>query len=224
WTTTPWTIPSNMAIAVNPNFEYSVVAVADRKFVVATDLVNSLATELGWADYTVEGEPVKGTDLEYMVAEHPYYDRDSLLILGDHVTTESGTGLVHTAPGHGEDDYFASLNYNLDVLSPLDDQGHFTDEAPGFEGVFYEKGNELSIEKMKENNRLLKLDYFSHSYPHDWRTKKPVIYRATPQWFCSVEKIRERTLDVIDNEVKWWHPSGQTRIYNMIRDRKDWVI
>ncbi|MGH2103415.1 class I tRNA ligase family protein, partial [Aerococcus urinaeequi] len=113
---------------------------------------------------------------------------------------------------------------NLDVLSPLDDQGHFTDEAPGFEGVFYEKGNELSIEKMKENNRLLKLDYFSHSYPHDWRTKKPVIYRATPQWFCSVEKIRERTLDVIDNEVKWWHPSGQTRIYNMIRDRKDWVI
>lgn len=224
WTTTPWTIPSNMAIAVNPNFEYSVVAVADRKFVVATDLVNRLATELEWADYTVEGEPVKGIDLEYMVAEHPYYDRDSLLILGDHVTTESGTGLVHTAPGHGEDDYFASLNYNLDVLSPLDDQGHFTDEAPGFEGVFYEKGNELSIEKMKENNRLLKLDYFSHSYPHDWRTKKPVIYRATPQWFCSVEKIRERTLDVIDNEVKWWHPSGQTRIYNMIRDRKDWVI
>ncbi|MHA6602683.1 isoleucine--tRNA ligase [Aerococcus urinae] len=223
WTTTPWTLPASEAIAVHPQIEYSLVAVNGHHYVVASELLESLAEKFQWTDYHVE-DRVLGQDLELMKANHPFYDRELLLILGDHVTTESGTGLVHTAPGHGEDDYYVGVKYGLDVLSPVDDQGCFTDEAEGLEGIFYEEGNDLVIDKMTKNGSLLKVEYFVHSYPHDWRTKKPVIFRALPQWFCSVDKIREKTLDVINNEVTWWHPSGQHRIYNMIRDRGDWVI
>ncbi|WP_195851004.1 isoleucine--tRNA ligase [Aerococcus tenax] len=223
WTTTPWTLPASEAIAVHPQIEYSLVAVNGHHYVVASELLGSLAEKFQWTDYQVE-DRVLGQDLELMKANHPFYDRELLLILGDHVTTESGTGLVHTAPGHGEDDYYVGVKYGLDVLSPVDDQGCFTEEAEGLEGIFYEEGNDLVIDKMTKNGTLLKVEYFVHSYPHDWRTKKPVIFRALPQWFCSVDKIREKTLDVINNEVTWWHPSGQHRIYNMIRDRGDWVI
>ncbi|KAA9242778.1 MULTISPECIES: isoleucine--tRNA ligase [Aerococcus] len=223
WTTTPWTLPASEAIAVHPQIEYSLVAVNGHHYVVASELLESLAEKFQWTDYQVE-DRVLGQDLELMKANHPFYDRELLLILGDHVTTESGTGLVHTAPGHGEDDYYVGVKYGLDVLSPVDDQGCFTEEAEGLEGIFYEEGNDLVIDKMTKNGTLLKVEYFVHSYPHDWRTKKPVIFRALPQWFCSVDKIREKTLDVINNEVTWWHPSGQHRIYNMIRDRGDWVI
>ncbi|KXF72487.1 isoleucine--tRNA ligase, partial [Enterococcus faecalis] len=143
--------------------------------------------------------------------------------LGDHVTLDAGTGLVHTAPGHGEDDYIVSRKYDLPVISPVDSRGVFTDEAPGFEGIFYDKANPMITELLEEKGALLKLDFFTHSYPHDWRTKKPVIYRATPQWFASISKFRQDILDEVE-KVDWLIPWGKTRLYNMIRDRGDWVI
>ncbi len=158
-----------------------------------------------------------------MTAQHPFYDRESLVILGDHVTLDAGTGLVHTSPGHGEDDYFAWKNYRNDIISPVDDRGVMTAEAPGFEGVYYDKVNPMVTELLQKNGALLKLEFFTHSYPHDWRTKKPIIYRATPQWFASIDKFRQDILDEIE-KVDWIIPWGKTRLYNMIRDRGDWVI
>lgn len=222
WTTTPWTLPANMGISVNANYDYHVVKVNGKKYVVAKDLLDSVAEAIGWDDYEIV-DTLKGAEMEYMTAQHPFYDRTSLVMVGDHVTLDAGTGLVHTAPGHGEDDYFVSKKYGLDVLSPVDDRGVFTDEAPGFEGVFYDKANPMVTELLKEKGALLKLDFFTHSYPHDWRTKKPVIFRATPQWFASIDAFRDRLLEAV-NEVDWIIPWGKTRLYNMLRDRGDWVI
>lgn len=222
WTTTPWTLPANLAIAVKPDAKYGVYEVNGRKFVVAVDLVEKVAETLGWENVTLLKE-VTGAELEGVKAKHPFYDRDSLLIIGDHVTLEDGTGLVHTAPGHGEDDYIVCQNYDLPVISPVDGKGCFTDEAPGLEGVFYDKANKTITEWLEENNALLKLDFFTHSYPHDWRTKKPVIFRATPQWFASIKDFRQDILDSIE-DVDWLQPWGMQRIYNMVRDRGDWVI
>ena len=223
WTTTPWTIPANLAITAKADATYALVQVADRKFIVAQDLLESLAEELEWADYQVL-DTYLGQDFEGMTAKHPLYDRSSLLIVGDHVTLDSGTGLVHTAPGHGEDDYQVGLKYGLDILSPVDNRGHFTDEAPGYEGMFYLKGNKVILEDLEKAHRLLKVTEITHSYPHDWRTKKPIIFRATPQWFASIDKFRQELLDSVEQDVTWHHPSGQRRIYNMIKDRGDWVI
>ncbi|AZP05101.1 isoleucine--tRNA ligase [Jeotgalibaca ciconiae] len=222
WTTTPWTLPANLGITVHADFNYSQIEADGRKFVVATDLLETVQNEIGWENVSVLKE-LKGSDMEYMTAQHPFYDRESLLMVGDHVTLEAGTGLVHTAPGHGDDDYIIGKKYGLDVLSPVDDRGCYTAEAPGFEGVFYDKANKMITELLEEKGQLLKLDFFEHSYPHDWRTKKPVIFRATPQWFASIEKFRQDILDEIE-KVDWIHPSGKVRIYNMIRDRGDWVI
>ena len=223
WTTTPWTLPANLGIFVHPDYEYAEVKTDKGTFVVAKELVNSLAETLGWESVEVVKE-FRGTELEYATAWHPFYERESLVMLGDYVTLDAGTGLVHSAPGHGEDDFYYSRKYNLDVLSPVDNQGHYTAEAPGFEGMFYAKANKVITDMLAENGSLLKLSYFVHSYPHDWRTKKPVIFRATPQWFASIDAFRQDILDVIENDVKWYHPSGQVRIYNMVRDRGDWVI
>ncbi|MDE1547925.1 isoleucine--tRNA ligase [Jeotgalibaca caeni] len=222
WTTTPWTLPANLAITVHQDFNYALVEADGKKFVVAADLLETVQQAIGWESVTVL-RTYKGADLEYVTAQHPFYDRESLLILGDHVTLEAGTGLVHTAPGHGDDDYIVGRKYGLDVLSPVDDRGCFTEEAPGFEGVFYDKANKLITELLEEKGALLKLDFFVHSYPHDWRTKKPVIFRATPQWFASIDQFRQNILDEID-QVNWLHPSGKVRLYNMVRDRGDWVI
>ena len=222
WTTTPWTLPANLGISVNANYQYDVVAVNGHNYVVAHDLLEKVAETLAWEEYEVT-QSIQGSDMEYMTAMHPFYDRESLVMNGDHVTLESGTGLVHTAPGHGDDDYQVGMKYHLDVLSPVDSKGVFTEEAPGFEGVFYDKANPMVTELLEEKGRLLKLDFFTHSYPHDWRTKKPVIYRATPQWFASIDDFRQNILDEID-KVNWINPWGKTRIYNMIRDRGDWVI
>lgn len=222
WTTTPWTIPANLGIAVHPELDYVVVKVHDRKFLIAEELLENVATELEWSDYEVVSR-LKGENLEYVVAQHPLYDRDSLVILGDHVTTDAGTGCVHTAPGHGEDDFVVGQKYKLGVLSPVDDRGHMTEEAPGVEGLFYAKANKAITQKLEENGALLKLDFITHSYPHDWRTKKPVIFRATPQWFASIDPIREQLLEEI-KKVKWHNEWGETRLYNMIRDRGDWCI
>ena len=222
WTTTPWTLPANQGISANPAYTYVVVEADGRKFVVAKDLLANVAEELDWTDPKVIKE-VNGKDLEYMTAQHPFYDRESLVILGDHVTLDAGTGLVHTAPGHGEDDYFAWKKYRKDIISPVDDRGVMTADAPGFEGVFYDKVNPMVTELLEKNGALLKLEFFTHSYPHDWRTKKPIIYRATPQWFASIDKFRQDILDEIE-KVDWIIPWGKTRLYNMIRDRGYWVI
>ena len=222
WTTTPWTLPANLGISANPDFDYVQIKADGRKFVVAKDLLETVSKEIGWENVEVLQE-FKGKVLDLMTAQHPFYDRTSLLMLGDHVTLDAGTGLVHTAPGHGEEDYIVGKKYGLDVLSPLDSRGCYTVEAPGFEGMFYDKANPVVTKMLEENGSLLKLDFFTHSYPHDWRTKKPVIYRATPQWFASIDKFRQDILDEVE-KVDWIIPWGKTRLYNMIRDRGDWVI
>ncbi|HJF19715.1 MAG TPA: isoleucine--tRNA ligase [Enterococcus columbae] len=222
WTTTPWTLPANLGISANPDFDYVQIKADGRKFVVAKELLETVSQEIGWQEVEVLQE-FKGQALDLMTAQHPFYERTSLLMLGDHVTLDAGTGLVHTAPGHGEEDYIVSKKYGLEVLSPLDSRGCYTHEAPGFEGMFYDKANPVITKMLEENGSLLKLDFFSHSYPHDWRTKKPVIYRATPQWFASIDKFRQDILDEVE-KVDWIIPWGKTRLYNMIRDRGDWVI
>lgn len=223
WTTTPWTLPANLGIFVHPDFEYVHVQADDRKFVVAKELLDAVTKAAKWESVTVLNT-FKGSEFELMTAQHPFYERESLVMLGDYVTLDSGTGLVHAAPGHGEDDYHYSRKYQLPVLSPVDNQGHYTDEAPGFEGMYYAKANKVVCELLAEKGALLDLSYFTHSYPHDWRTKKPVIFRATPQWFASIDKFRKEILHEIENNVHWYHPSGKVRIYNMVRDRGDWVI
>lgn len=224
WTTTPWTLPANVAISVHPELTYVQMNVEGTKYIVAEALVDEVAEQLGWDKETIVREKeVKGSELEYVEAQHPFIDRVSLVINGEHVTTDAGTGCVHTAPGHGEDDYIVGQKYDLEVISPVDAKGVFTEEAGQFEGMFYDKANKAITELLTEKGALLKLDFITHSYPHDWRTKKPVIFRATPQWFASISKVRQDILDAIDQtkfKVDW----GKTRIYNMIRDRGEWVI
>ncbi|MGG3913215.1 isoleucine--tRNA ligase [Rossellomorea vietnamensis] len=222
WTTTPWTIPANLGIAVHADLNYVVVNVKENSYVVAEDLLEDVAENLEWENHSVI-KKVKGADLEHIVAKHPLYDRDSLVVLGEHVTTDSGTGCVHTAPGHGEDDFLVGKKYGLDVLCPVDDKGVMTSEAPGFEGLFYDKANKPITEKLQEAGALLKLNFITHSYPHDWRTKKPVIYRATAQWFASIDKFRKELLQAV-KDTKWVPAWGETRLFNMVRDRGDWCI
>ncbi|HLQ75319.1 MAG TPA: isoleucine--tRNA ligase [Alloiococcus sp.] len=222
WTTTPWTLPSNVAIAVNPEGNYGIYQVNGEKYMVATELAKEVADKLEWEDIKLL-DTIKGNNLEYLVCDHPYLDRESLVILGDHVTFDSGTGLVHTAPGHGDDDYIIGQKYKLPVISPINDTGHFTDEIPEFKGLFYDDANIKSTDLLKENNALLHMEFHTHSYPHDWRTKKPVIFRATPQWFASIDKFRQDILDEIE-KVNWVQDWGMQRLYNMVKDRGDWVI
>ncbi|MEI5906099.1 isoleucine--tRNA ligase [Bacillus spongiae] len=222
WTTTPWTIPANLAIAVNKNLDYAVVSVEGKNYVIAQDLFEEVSEKLEWNNAEVV-QTVKGADLESIMTKHPLYERNSVVVLGDHVTTESGTGCVHTAPGHGEDDFQVGQKYGLDVLCPVDEKGVMTSEAPGFEGLFYDKANKPITEKLQENESLLKLEFITHSYPHDWRTKKPIIFRATAQWFASINKFRDQLLTAV-KETKWVPTWGETRLYNMVRDRGDWCI
>ncbi|EII2015899.1 isoleucine--tRNA ligase [Staphylococcus pseudintermedius] len=224
WTTTPWTLPSNVAITVHPELTYVQMNVDGTRYIIAEALVDAVAEQLGWdKEAVVREKDFKGSELEYIEAQHPFIDRISLIINGEHVTTDAGTGCVHTAPGHGEDDFIVGQKYGLEVISPLDDKGVFTAEGGPFEGMFYDKANQAVTELLTEKGALLKLDFITHSYPHDWRTKKPVIFRATPQWFASISKVRQDILDAIEDtkfKIDW----GKTRIYNMIRDRGEWVI
>jgi len=222
WTTTPWTLPANLGISVHPDFDYVLAEADGRKYVLAKGLLDNAAKEIGWNNTNILAE-FKGTDLEYVVCRHPFYDRDSLVILGDHVTLDAGTGCVHTAPGHGEEDFVVGKKYNLGVLCPIDDKGHFTAEAPGFEGVFYEKANKMITDMLQASGHLLKMDFIRHQYAHDWRTKKPVIFRATEQWFASVDQFREDMLQEI-KRVKWTPRWGEIRLHNMIAERGDWCI
>ncbi|WP_071395408.1 isoleucine--tRNA ligase [Bacillus tuaregi] len=222
WTTTPWTIPANLGISVHPDLTYVVVEEKGQKYLVAKDLLEVVTSEIGWEN-PVTVLSVKGSELDRIVAKHPIYDRDSLVMLGDHVTIDAGTGCVHTAPGHGEDDFYVGQKYGLDVLCPVDDKGVMTEEAEGFAGLFYDKANKPITEKLEEVGALLKLSFITHSYPHDWRTKKPVIYRATAQWFASIKDFRDDLLEAI-KETKWVPAWGETRLFNMVRDRGDWCI
>ena len=226
WTTTPWTIPASEGITIDATFDYAVVQHDDdeRKYVLAVDLVNADAELFGWNDVKIV-KTVKGAELENVLCQHPFYpERKLVTMLGDFVTTDAGTGLVHTAPGFGEDDFNIGVKYGLDVYVPVDDKGYMTeDTGKDFAGLFYEDANEVSLKKLEEAGVLLKQMDYEHSYPFDWRTKKPIIFRATPQWFASVDKIRDQILGAI-NEVQFFPDWGQKRLYNMIRDRGDWVI
>lgn len=222
WTTTPWTIPANLAISLNADLDYVLFKANDTQYLVAKGLLDTVKEAVGFEDVESIKE-FKGKDLEGAVTKHPIYDRKSPIILGDHVTLEAGTGCVHTAPGHGEDDFYVGQKYGLDILSPIDNKGNLTNEAPGFEGMFYEDVNKEVTKKLDENGKLLKLGFIKHQYAHDWRTKKPVIYRATEQWFASIEAIRDQLLDEI-SKVEWVPRWGELRLSNMVSDRSDWCI
>ena len=223
WTTTPWTLPANLGIAVHPDFEYQVVKYNGESYLLAKERVNFLAEQFGWENYE-EGKVIFGKELEYLLCQHPFLDRTSTLILADYVTLDSGTGLVHTAPGHGVDDYLVGQGkYKLGVLSPVDNQGVLTEEAGQFAGKFVFDANKDIIAYLAETGALLKQENITHSYPHDWRSKKPIIFRSTPQWFCSVDAFRSELLEAVDN-TKFYSEWGKPRLYNMIRDRGDWVI
>lgn len=224
WTTTPWTLPANLAISVNPFFEYVLFNYNDKKYVCAKNLLDKLIEKLEFNKENIKVvKTFKGEVLENDLYKHPFLNKKLPIILGEHVSEEDGTGLVHTAPGHGEDDYRVGQKYNLDILSPVDEKGYMTEEAGMFAGLFYEEANDKIIDYLKENNYLVKLDLINHSYPHDWRTSKPVIFRATPQWFFSIKPLEKKLLEEIDKVV--WHPEwGKIRLTNMIKDRSDWCI
>ncbi len=223
WTTTPWTMPANLAICLNPEFTYGVFETNKGKFVFLKEFEEHLKEELGFETIKLIKE-FKGKDLEYITCKHPLYDRDSIIILGDHVTNDAGTGCVHTAPGHGEDDFIVGKKYGLEPLCPVDSKGFMMESAgKELEGMFYEDANDKVLEMLTNVGALLKDSPIVHSYPHDWRTKKPLIFRATPQWFCSIEPIKEKILEEIKG-VKWKPTWGEVRISNMIKDRGDWCI
>ena len=226
WTTTPWTIPSNMAISMHPKFEYTFFEYKGDVYVVAQELLGAYLNDVEWdeKDIKVVGSCI-GQDLELLNTKHPLYDRKSPIILGEHVTLDAGTGSVHTAPGHGLEDYEVGCRYGIEVFSPLDGRGIWTDavQDKDLEGVPYYKGNKIVIEKLQNCGALLKAQDISHSYPHCWRCKNPVIYRATPQWFVKVDKFRDKALEAIKN-VQWIPANGESRISNMVAGRTDWCI
>jgi isoleucyl-tRNA synthetase len=225
WTTTPWTIPANLGVCLHPDFVYAAVKVEGHEVIVlAKELVEPVMQTLGFENYTILAE-IAARDLENKRCTHPIYDRDSLIILGDHVTLEAGTGCVHTAPGHGADDHIVGKRYGLDCYSPVEDNGVFSKEVELFGGQFIFKANKSINEVLEQKNALLKNESLSHSYPHCWRCKKPVIYRATPQWFISMDKmnLRQKALDEINN-VHWIPSWGKERIYSMIENRPDWCL
>ena len=234
WTTTPWTIPANLAIAVNAELDYCVAyhsaVMSGAKIIVAKDLLPALSTKAGLN--VNEGEKLeilaelKGSQLAGTKYQHPLYDRQSEIVIGgDYITTESGTGLVHTAPGHGQEDYLTGLKYGLPLLSPVNDLGCFTDEAgPRFAGLdVLGSGNEAVINALRESGSLIKEEAYNHKYPYDWRTKKPTIFRATEQWFASVSTFREDALAAIES-VEWIPAVGKNRISSMTESRGDWCI
>ncbi len=231
WTTTPWTIPGNLAVAVNEQLEYAIAETTDSRYlIIAKDLVEQLSATLE-TDLQVK-TTISGKALENTVYHHPLFERESKVVIGgDYITTESGTGLVHTAPGHGQEDYITGQKYGLPILSPVDDGGRFTEEAGKFAGLQVvakgdEKvsvGNQAIIDALKEAGALLKHEEYAHKYPYDWRTGKPTIFRATEQWFASVEGFRDQALKAI-SDVTWIPAQGEKRITPMVSDRSDWCI
>ena len=225
WTTTPWTIPDNLAVAVHPEFEYDLIQVGDEYYILAKELVQGCAERFGWSDWSSVAT-LTGANLEGLVARHPFYDRPSPVVTADYVTLDAGTGCVHTAPGHGREDYETGLRYGLDILSPLDDEARFLPSVEFFGGKTVFEANPLVMAKLTEVGHLLASEKIKHSYPHCWRCKKPVIFRATTQWFITMDhaELRAKTLDAIENQVRWIPSWGRERIHNMIKFRPDWCI
>lgn len=223
WTTTPWTIPANLGICLNKDFTYALVQSEKGKLIVLEELVDAL-----WEKFECHQKEVlaifKGSELEMITTKHPLYDRESLVMLGDHVSAGAGTGCVHTAPGFGADDFFIGQAYGLPAYCNVDERGCMMEEAGDWlAGQYVEDANKSVTKRLEELGALLKLEFITHSYPHDWRTKKPIIFRATTQWFASIDKIREQLLNEIAN-VAWVPKWGQQRMHNMIADRGDWCI
>ena len=221
WTTTPWTLPCNTGIAISEKFDYAKVLVNDKYYIVANELLEDLAKEFGWENYEVVNV-FTGDKFAGVKYKHVFMDRVAPVIDGFHVTLDAGTGLVHIAPMYGADDFIKE--YNLEMINGIDDQGVLNELSGPFNGLFFEDANKAVTVKLDELGVLLKLKFITHSYPHDWRTKKPIIFRATKQWFCSIDKIRDDLLKELENNVKFHTEWGKKRLYNMIHDRGDWCI
>ncbi len=222
WTTTTWTLPGNQAIALNPYESYALIKAGSEYYITA----EALAAKTMKAGNIDEYEIIKtmpGKEFEYMVAEHPFLDRDVLIVNADYVTMESGTGCVHTAGGFGADDYMTSRRYGIDIVVPVDDKGYQTELAGKYAGLYYEKSNEVILADMQESGALFASEKVTHSYPHCWRCKSPIIFRATPQWFCSVESFKDQAVQACE-QVEWIPAWGGERIKQMIRERNDWCI
>ncbi|MFA6432125.1 MAG: isoleucine--tRNA ligase [Candidatus Margulisiibacteriota bacterium] len=225
WTTTPWTLPANVAVCANPELEYVFLKVSNEIYIVAEGLLDSFIAKLDIKDHTIL-DKTKGKYLEGILCRHPFIERDVPVVLGDLVTLEQGTGLVHIAPGHGQEDYLVGLKYKLPIVMPVDERGYFDNTVPEFiAGKHYDESNKIITEKLKLDGALLKLEFMKHSYPHCWRCKKPVIFRATEQWFISVDKndLRREALKAI-GDTKWYPAWGENRIRGMVEGRPDWCI
>ena len=223
WTTTPWTLPCNTGIAISEKFDYAKVKVNDKYYIVANELLDSLAKEFNWEDYEVV-DVFSGSEFKGVKYKHVFMDRIAPVVDGFHVTLDAGTGLVHIAPMYGADDFIIGKEYVLEMVNGIDDQGVLNELSGPFSGLFFEDANKAVTVKLEELGVLLKLKFITHSYPHDWRTKKPIIFRATKQWFCSIDKIRDDLLNELENNVKFHTEWGKKRLYNMIHDRGDWCI
>lgn len=223
WTTTPWTLPCNTGIAISEKFDYAKVLVNDKYYIVANELLEDLAKEFGWENYEVVNV-FTGDKFAGVKYKHVFMDRVAPVIDGFHVTLDAGTGLVHIAPMYGADDFIIGKEYNLEMINGIDDQGVLNELSGPFNGLFFEDANKAVTVKLDELGVLLKLKFITHSYPHDWRTKKPIIFRATKQWFCSIDKIRDDLLKELENNVKFHTEWGKKRLYNMIHDRGYWCI
>lgn len=234
WTTTPWTLPANMGIALNPEFEYSVIKITEsdnknlkngEQIILASEMAEGLLKNFDVKKYDTVAT-IQGKKFDKLKAKHAFYDRDSLMVLADYVTAEAGTGLVHTAPGHGQDDYETGLRYHLDILSPVDDNGKYKPNVEKYAGMHIDKANKIIVSDMDESGVLIKSGSITHSYPHCWRCKNPVIFRATPQWFISMTKndLRAKAVDAIKNKIRWTPYWGENRILSMVENRPDWCI
>ena len=222
WTTTPWTLVGNVAIAVHPDYQYAVVETAEETLVMVEDLVPGIMELLGIKKYKIIGKK-QGKEITGLVCKHPFIDRESVIVAGEHVSKSEGTGCVHTAPGHGREDFEVGERLKRPVISPVDEKGNFTEEAGEFSGRNVFEVNQDIIEIMKRNKSLSRAYEITHSYPHCWRCKSPLIVRATEQWFISIDKLRERAISEV-KEVQWIPRWGDVRISNMVRERPDWCI
>jgi len=224
WTTTPWTLPANLAIALKPDFEYDVVEATGENFIIASELLRTVAPKFGWTEYRV-AKVFKGAAFEHLRYRHAFLPREGVFVLGDYVTLEAGTGLVHTAPGHGVDDFRTGQRYGLETYTPVNHRGEFTDDVPLWAGLHVFKANPQIIELLTERGALLHSEAITHSYPHCWRCKRPVIFRATEQWFISMDDkgLRTKALEQV-HQVKWYPAWGEDRMAGMVENRPDWCI
>lgn len=225
WTTTPWTLLANVAVTVHPDYEYAFVRVQNEVWVMMKDLACAAIEKFGVKDYEII-KTIPGRELEGLVCRHPFIDRDSKVVLGDYVSNLEGTGCVHTAPGHGQEDYLTGLKYKLPIIMPVDPKGRFDKTAGEFSGLDVHKADEKIIDKLKLNGALVFAEGVVHSYPHCWRCKSPIIFRATPQWFMNIDHngLRGRLLDVITKAIRWVPSSGRERIFSMVQNRPDWCL